>query len=256
MATLQRLSNRQIDEVVRAAAQRRSPATLTLRAERGWTNIRSRIVDLRDGRVRLELVQPSAEESDHDFQLAEKVGVSFKLKHHKHVFTGTVASVDEDRSQDGTALRVVWVCSPTRMHRMQRRAFIRVEVPANRVVRASFWMGGRECEPAGTTRVRPVWFGRITDISAGGFLLWTEDLSAGSFDMGETVGTRISFGTAEEAVYADAQFRHVQDLDGGICVGFQFVGLAQSIEGRRTLQLIGEKAAQFQRECHALHRTG
>ena len=65
-------------------------------------------------------------------------------------------------------------------------------------MRISFWLGGQDSEPVGTTPDRPVWSGRITDISAGGFqTLVTSDVAM-AIDLGDTVGLRITFGAGEE----------------------------------------------------------
>lgn len=255
MATLQHLSNRQIDEVIRAAAERQVPATVTIRVESGWANIRARLIDIRNGHVWLELPDSANGEAIPSFQPADKAGVSFKLKHHKHIFTGTVAGTETARLADGRDARVLSVCSPTKMHRMQRRAFLRVPVPANRVVRASFWMGGCESEPATGSPEHPIWTGRVVNISAGGFQVLSEDGAGEALDIGETVGVRISFGAGEQTAFADAQFRHHQIVDGDVHVGFQFVGLTQSTQGRRILQMMGDRASRFHRENTAAERA-
>lgn len=248
MATLQNLTNQQIDEVLGAAAGRQVPATITVRDEDGWTSLRTRFVALRQGHVLLELFAPEPGEQPHEFRQADKVGVSFKLKHHKHVFTGTVAEVASQRLEDGSAGTVLHVCSPTRMQRMQRRAFNRTDVPPNRVVRAAFWLGGLENEPAGTTPDQPVWSGRVVNISAGGLQLTSQQRLGDAVSAGDIVGVRISFGVGEQNVYADAQFRHALEEDGTTHLGFQFIGLGLTPQSREALQIIGTKASQFQRE--------
>ena len=255
MATLQSVGNQQINEVLGAACQRRLPATLTVRTDCGWANYRSRLLATQGGHVWLEMPSAQPDQPPREFQPADKVGVSFKLKHHKHIFTGTVARTDWEVLDDGSRAQVLRVCSPTKMHRMQRRAFFRADVPPNRVVRVSFWMGGRDAEPAGTTPGRPVWSGRVANLSAGGFQVVTEDDVVGCLDVGETVGVRIIFGAGEETAYADAQFRHTDDVNGDLYLGFQFVGLAQTTEGRSTLQLIGNKASMYQRERPTVQRV-
>jgi c-di-GMP-binding flagellar brake protein YcgR len=254
MATLQHLTIRQIDEVIRSACQRQMPATITVRTAGRWSNLHARMVGVRDGHLLLELAQPEGDGRVHEFQPADRAGISFKLKHHKHIFTATVAAVEAGRCADGTDVRVLQACIPTKMLRMQRRAFLRAAVPANRVVRASYWVGGREFEPTSGSEDQPVWSGRVMDISAGGFQMTSADGGNDALEIGETVGVRISFGAGEETVYADAQFRHRQETDGDIHLGFQFVGLAQTPEGRRALQQIGGRAAQFHRETSAAQR--
>jgi c-di-GMP-binding flagellar brake protein YcgR len=248
MATLQYLDNRQIDEVIRAAVQRQVPLSITVQQAGGWATLHSRMVDVRDGHLWLGYPQVDAGQTPMEFSPADKIGISFKLKHHKHIFTGIVAGEAAVPAEEGLSERIIVVCSPTRMHRMQRRSFLRVDVPPNRVVRVAFWLGGQDAEPTKSNPDRPVWFGRVTNLSAGGFQASCGDEGPSLLDSGETVGVRISFGAAEETVRADAQFRHVVEADGQAHVGFQFVGLAQSSEGRRALQMIGNKTAQFHRE--------
>jgi len=255
MATLQQLTGRQVDEALAAAVERQTPATLTIRAGRAWANFHSRILALRDGHLWLEL--PTADEDGGPswpaFAPADKVGVAFKLKHHKHIFTATVAGMEV--GSGGKADAELKLCSPARMHRMQRRAFVRADVPPQRVVRASFWLGGLEAEPAGTTPENPVWTGRVLNISAGGFQLSLGGAAPKDMEPGDSVGVRISFGAGEETVYAEAQFRHIQRANGEAHLGFQFVALAQTPEGKHALELIGTKAAEFQRQLAAQARA-
>jgi c-di-GMP-binding flagellar brake protein YcgR len=248
MATLQYLDNRQIDEVLRTAVQRQAPLSITVAQADGWATLHSRMVLLRDGHLWLDYPQADADVAPRQFSPADKIGISFKLKHHKHIFTGVVAGEAAMPAQEGLSGRILVVCSPTKMHRMQRRAFLRVDVPANRVVRVAFWLGGQEAEPTKTNPERPVWFGRVTNLSAGGFQASCDDEGPKLLESGETVGVRISFGAADQTVRADAQFRHLVESDGQAHVGFQFVGLAQTAEGRQALQMIGNKTAQFHRE--------
>jgi c-di-GMP-binding flagellar brake protein YcgR len=254
MATLQYLSNRQINEAIRGAAEKSVPVTITVRLEEGWASYHSRLLGLDAGHLLLELPQLEQGQPLHDFQPAERAGVSFKLKHHKHVFTGTVAGTEVTCLDDGAELPILRVCSPTKMHRMQRRAFFRAEVPPNRVVRASFWLGGREAEPAGTSPDRPVWSGRVLNLSAGGFQMQIAGNGQTSLEAGENVGVRLIFGAGRETVYADAQFRHVETVGTEMRVGFQFIGLAQTAEGRQALQMIGSKAGEYQRDNAARQR--
>ena len=66
-------------------------------------------------------------------------------------------------------------------------------------------------------------------------------------DVGDSVGVRLSFGSGQESVYANAQLRHVAaEGSGQWSIGFQFVGLTQTAEGRETLKFIGQKVTEFQ----------
>jgi c-di-GMP-binding flagellar brake protein YcgR len=248
MAMLQELDNAQIDQAIDAAAQRNVPVILTIHQDNEWLNLHSRLVQVRSGHVQLALPLGENGQAPHEFVPAEKVGVSFKLKHYKHVFTAVVAGIEQVSLEDGATIPTLSICSPTHMQRIQRRAFLRADVPANRIVRATFWLGGREAEPIGPSEDRPVWFGKVANISAGGFQLRTGCDLADALETGESVGVRISFGAgANESVFSDAQFRHAESCDGGLMLGFQFVGLDQTPAGRQALQTISSKVSEFHR---------
>jgi len=256
MAFLQDLSIEQINEAVASAVERGVPATITIRSPAGWLKLRSRVMAIKDSHL---LVQaPTIGQGDQAYPLApaDKVGLSFKLKHHKHMCVVTVAGTASLIDEQGNTLSVLCLCLPSRMQRLQRRAYIRAEVPANRVVRASFWLGGIESEPAGTSPDRPVWSGRVTNISAGGFQLCTEDQACEWLEIGDIVGVRLVFGTGQETIFVDAQFRHAEaasadpDQPDGqkAMLGFQFVGLGHSAEGKAAMKMISAKVGEFQRE--------
>jgi len=257
MATLQELGNRQINQVIRSAVERQVPATATLRSNGGWLNLHSRFLAIRGEHLLIALPAAEGDTGPRVFAPADKINLSFKLKHHKHLFTATVVATEffADGGQDG--MQVLCICWPTRMQRLQRRVFLRVAVPPNRIVRCSFWLGGCEAEPAGTSPDRPVWSGRVTNLSAGGFQMVTTPDPLELLDVGDTVGVRLVFGAGHSAVFADAQFRHGDIQDGHGVLGFQFLGLAQSEGGRQALDVLAAKVSEFQRmEEHAASRRG
>jgi c-di-GMP-binding flagellar brake protein YcgR len=241
MSSIQELSNQQMDEAVAEAVDRRVPVVVTVQKGRTWQIIPARALALRDLHLLLELSSAGGA-APWEFAPAEKVGVSFKLKHHKHIFTATVVGLEE-----GKAGGVLAVCRPSRMQRLQRRAYIRAEVPANRIVRASFWLGGQTAEPTGASPTTPVWSGRVVNISAGGFQLHVDTAAAGDVEIGDMVGVRIVFGMGEQAVYADAEVRHIEPLGPKAMVGFRFLGLDQTHDGRGGLQIIATKVAEYER---------
>jgi c-di-GMP-binding flagellar brake protein YcgR len=255
MSALQELTISQINQTLKAAAERHVPVTVTIRQGGSWANLRSRLLAVRNGRLLLE--QPAAENGapPREFAPADRLSASFKLKHHKHVFCATVAGVAPLALDDGSTMPALSVVAPTRMQRLQRRSFTRAAVPPGRIVRASFWLGGRGAEPAGATPDRPVWSGSVTDLSAGGFMVRTTAESAKDVEPGDTVGVHIAFGAGDGRVFADATLRHADIQDNAALMGFQFIGLTETPEGREALQIIGRKVSEFQHAAEAVgHR--
>ena len=246
MPTLQDLDARTIDEAVRLAVEKAVPIAACARPDGAWISLRSRFLAVDEQHI---LIEPPAEmegETPYDFSPAEKIGMSFKLKHHKHICSATVAGPDVAERDGGRGAPVLRICWPTRMQRLQRRAFNRAEVPSGMIVRASFWLGGCRAEPAGTSPTTPVWSGAVTNISAGGVLLVCGPEPTSLVEPGDIVGMRLLFGLDSPAVYVDAQYRHVREADGEYQLGFQFIGLGQTQEGREALKRITSKVSEFQ----------
>ena len=253
MPTLQELTHVQVEEALRSAVQKQVPAVATIRSGNGWMNLHTRFLACRGPHLIISMPAAEGDVGPRSFAPADKIGVSFKLKHHKHVFTAVVAAGESYLDGD-TVLPALRLCCPTKMQRLQRRAFLRVNVPDNRIVRGSFWLGGREAEPAGTTPDRPVWQGRVANLSAGGFQLITSPESVAALEVGDLVGVRLVFGAGQEAVYADAQYRHAETQDCQALLGFQFLGLPLTPEGRQTLDILSSRVAEFQRIEEAAER--
>ncbi len=246
MAGLQELDIHQVKETIRDAANRHLPVTVTVRHDERWINLQSRLLDIDPQRIYIQ-IPTNAEGHPWELGPAEKVGVTVKLKHHKYVFVSTVAGPDAFELDDGQKLPVVGLCWPSQMQRLQRRAYYRADVPEGCVIRASMWLGGMQSEPQQMTPDHPVFVGRVTNLSAGGFQFRTADDPGDRLETGYLAGVRIGFGPGQPSVFADAEIRHVAHDNGEIVVGLQFVGLEQTHDGRQILRIIGGKVTELQR---------
>lgn len=247
MAAIQELDNRQMAEALHAAVDKHVPLTVMVRRDDIWLNLRSRFVGLQEGRLLVEPPSPAPGMSPSDLSAGERIGLSFKLKHHKHLFSSTV--VGPGAGEGESPGQVLIVHSPSEMQRLQRRAFLRVDVPKGRIVRAEFWLGGRKGEPVSTSLDRPRWSGRVTNISAGGLRVEAEADPTEILETGDVVGLRLVFGPGEATVYADAQCRHAQARDGKSVMGFQLLGLTETPEGKEALQTILDRVSGFARQA-------
>lgn len=247
MPLIQELNRGQIENCLAEAVRRRVPVSMTCRVRGVWHNLHSGIV--KQGRERLWLRLPDCDDdpADDALKIAEgmMLGMTFKLGHHKHIFNTPVEAVCGVKTDGGETLRAVCVPAPAKMQRIQRRAYYRVEVPRNRSVLATFWHGGQD----GDQSVR--WEGWVTNISAGGFQVRLADRAAPNIGAGDVIGVRIEVGQEFEPILADAQFRQrISDpppTHGVALLGFQFVGLNESLRGRQTLSRIGQIVRGFQR---------
>ena len=248
MATMKELSDSQMDEAVAAAAERRVPLTLTVRLEDGWQILHSRLVALRGEHLLVTMPKCEGDSPATELKPDETVGVSFKFKHHKHIFCTTVLGTESLQDEEGQETRALSLRRPEQMRKLQRRAFTRAPVPRDKIVRASFWSGGLEAEPSQSSPETPVLTGKVVNISAGGVQVACLPEIQGALEPGETVGMHITFGVGEEeAISLDAQFRHIGTGGDQVLLGFRFVGLEQTGKGRQTLQQITYRTAQLAR---------
>ena len=246
MSAFQELRELQIDEAIRTAVDKGIPVTVTVQSEGegSWINLHSRLIARQDQQLLIE--PPTAEQGEPARELSpsDHIGVSFKLKHHKHIFNTVVLGKGWRGGEAGSS-EALAISAPTRMQRLQRRAFQRVDVPPGKIVRGSFWLGGRRAEPKGADPGCPIWAGGVTNISAGGVQMQVDPQVTHVLEVGDVVGLRIVFGAGEAAVYADAQFRHYDDFGDRAVIGFQFVGLAETSEGQHALRIIMDRVQQY-----------
>ena len=245
MSIIQEVGLSQIEQYLCEAIRRQVPVSLTYRVGRTWVNCHSKILKQADDKLWLE--QP-ASDSHPEIKRGLPVGLSFKIKHHKHIFNTVVAAAGQFRFDELPAVRALCIPCPREMQRVQRRAYNRVEVPRNRSVLATFWRSGLGHPPENARNACLTWEGWVTNISAGGFQVRTASQGGPSLEEGDVAGVRIDFGQGYEPVLAEAQLRHQSTDDRGVTmVGFQFIGLNETAAGRQTLRQIGRIVCEFQR---------
>lgn len=246
MALIQELSSSLIRKCLDEAIRRQTPLAMTWRREGQWQNLRTRILQRSEGALWLEL--PSDPSPDgQEPPPHQELGLSFKFKHHKHIFNATIEAIGQFQLDDGQAVRAVRATTPARMHRVQRRAYLRADVPRNRSVLATFRQGWAPTDHPGPDDTSAAWEGWLTNLSAGGFQVRLTH-GAPQLELGDVVNVVIELGQEYQPITAYAQFRQYFTDERDVAYqGFQFVGLNETPRGRKTLQRIGEVVTAFQR---------
>jgi len=243
---MQELDICQIDAAVCDAVEKNIPLTVTFESG-GWVNLRSRFVAVDGDHLLVEIpVDPGG--AAQRLEPAQKVDLSFKLKHHKYLTQARVAGYENPSFDNNIEAETLSLCLPMHMQRIQRRSYSRVSVPVGKVIRVSVWSGGKNCEPTGQS-AKSVWSGSLMDFSAGGFC--ASIAADGSFSLkdGDSVGVRIAFDNARESIYSDAQFRRSDTVGKNLSVSFQFVGLGHTLQGRNTLRAISQQMTRIMRSA-------
>jgi hypothetical protein len=91
----------------------------------------------------------------------------------------------------------------------------------------------------------------VTTIGAGGFQAHASQAATDGLEDGDIVGVRLIFGMGDLAVYADAEMRHHEVCGAKTMIGFRFIGLDQTAEGRAAMQVIAHKVGEYERLAEA-----
>ncbi len=241
------LSPEEARDIVVDAAVRNTPAALTCEREESWRNYPSRFLGVRGSELWLEYPPAQAGLDTPDLRVGQLLGVAFKQRHYKYIACSSIADIGMFEPDEGEKVYGVRIDWPERMQRLQRRAFNRAIVPADRPAFVSLWEGGVANEPPEPLRANLVYTGQLVDFSAGGFRVRLLDARDGGFQVGDLFGAILTFAGASQHLRVDAEFRHAQTDEFGLTMGMQFAGLTQTARGREVLQHIIRIAAEYHR---------
>jgi hypothetical protein len=172
-------------------------------------------------------------------QAGDVVGLTFRRGHKKSLGSALLRAVD--RGAERVRFTTAW---PEQLQQFQRRAFERGVPPRGTVIAVRFW---RE-DPDGDTAFeqREVRHGQIEDLSAGGMRVKTADVN--NLELGATYRCVFAPRVGAPALIVDAALRHRETLpEGRVSLGWQFIGLETTPEGRKALDRLSRIVSQFHR---------
>ncbi len=229
------LGDQQTERILAIAAKRQIPVVITIRCRNQWTSLHSEFLGLEHHMLYVEPPREPGASVPFDLPKHEKVGVAFRIEPHKYTFAAHPGGLDDFNGTKAQAL--LW---PEVVNATDRRVWRRLALPDG-TARAWLWPGGREAEPKNMTPDRPVWSGRLADISVSGFQIVTGVDASRFLEPGDIVGVRLLFDDGSEPMYIDAQFRHAVVGRDIAHLGFQFAGVEQSDESMKTLEAIVDR---------------
>ena len=143
---------------------------------------------------------------------------------------------------DEFLLRIEW---PKNVQQMQRRAFQRATPPESAIIPVRFWQTKSNDEAATNDR-SSMRHGQLVDMSAGGMRIKTADLD--NIELEGAYRCVLTPHPGSSPLVFDARLRHRESTNHGrAALGFQFVGLEVTAEGRKTLTRIARLVNQYQR---------
>lgn len=224
-----------LDEAIRDA----SPVAITHRTTEGWKSFKGRLSSGNHLDREFAVVFPSQADNDSLSQVrsSDTIGISFRVGHRKCVLSTQILGIRQEPR--GWVLRARW---PESMQQLQRRVFERASLPRGTVIAMRFWIEGN----SGANDERQVKHGQLEDISAGGMRIKVSDTA--DVTCGAVYRCVFSPRPGAPAFVLDATLRHREIGDKGrFSLGFQFIGLETTPEGRKTLDRLAHLVSQFHR---------
>ena len=263
MSQLMDVKHQRRDEILCQAAERQVQAVISHRLDNGWTTYKSRILqaDAAEGFVILQHPEPGPGQAPPELAPGEQIGVSFRRGHKKCLCSAHIELLTSFKLSDGQAVAALQIPWPEELQEIQRRVYYRAEVPAGRRIEVAVWDGGILDRNQAELRDAPHHTGLLLDISGGGCRVSFEPSRDPQLQSGDTIGIRFQPDPRSEPIFLDAVFRHVEDnTRSNLALGFQFVGLETTSQGRQMLQALSRVVSTFlridaRRKQHRLHRN-
>jgi len=269
------LHEEQSEKVIHTVIREKTPAIMSYSSRGKWHVAKVVLVDLCDGKLKIESLQSNKKQYPINIQMDQPVGISFKHNFGKFVFDTTVINLEP--SSDINSGGTVVLASPETIKVVERRSYYRVEVPDSLKIKVLLWHRSAKHDStkymdSKQNQMCEYCQGRLIDISAGGAQLiapFNDDDTCSESDMnnsesdnsmissienmnfkkGQFVGLRFTPMPYETPLTLSAQIRSVLPTEDGesMSIGLQIVGLEASPEGHQVLsRLVGVVGKYYQ----------
>ncbi len=228
--------------------QRHQRAALTHRSQRGWRMFKGALAagSAEANSVTVELLPDGPHGGPTGIEPGETVGVTFRSGHKKCMFSAQVLSRTKDGETD--LLTLSW---PTALKQLQRRAFERETIPRSEVIPVRFWPDNEAEQDERSPR--NVHHGQLENLSAGGMSVKASELL--ELEQGTVYRCVFAPSQGAQALVVHAKLRHHEAIDRGrASLGFQFIGLEMTSEGRRAVSRIARIVATYQKRRQSRRR--
>lgn len=240
MSLSHRLRGERMDELLHQAIDERAIVQLTQRTDDGWRSFHANFISgaRREGRLYISAPEAARGAAAASAPIGESVGVAFRLGHKKCLCSTTLHAVTPYNPHAPFYLQ--W---PAEMELLRRRVYERAAPPPGRVIAVRMWVSGT---PQAGRGDRSAHYGELEDISAGGMRVSVGDAS--TIREGVTYSCLITPAAGAQPLVLEALPRHREATNGGRTkLGFQFIGLEATAEGRKTLSRLARLVTEFQR---------
>lgn len=240
--------------VLKWAAERKVPATVSIKCDENWSVLKSHFLRLDEESGVFQIAYPSGDgEAPVETAPGQQLGIAFRRGHKKCLFTTSVVMRRRECIPDLGEVETVVLRCPDRIREVQRRAYQRVTVPPEVFIAIKLWEGGA---PTSHEPSWPICSGRIGNASVGGVLVDVREDQNPRLTIGDLVGVEITVSPGKPPLIVEAQYRHsAVAASGRLGLGFQFVGLEHELPGRASLSELTGFVRGLQRDVSRRDRS-
>lgn len=241
------LSRTENAEIVEFAVRDGALAVVSFWHGDEWRSFKSRFLE-RDANRRFFVLDCQDLEESAQLALGQYVGISFRYRSRKIMFTTVLEARGKFVLRDNTTVAAARYRWPDCLTELQRRAYYRTPIPAGVSVLTSLWSGGRNARNVAQAKPLAVLAGEAQDLSCGGMLVHLNTDAAPNWPEDHTIGIELHLPDGRPPMIVDGLYRGARmEASNRLSAAVQFVGMEMSDEGRVSLQRLARCVQRLHR---------
>ena len=227
--------------LLETALLKRLPLTITNKdVENNWQVYKSHILSIQGRRMVIAMPSPHTNSAPMEPAQGQEIAATFKKGYNKCLFVTRIISQGRTELEPGNFIPSVTLYMPEQVEKIQRRAYERTDVPKGEPIPVTFWS---------TSESDQKFHGQLLNLSAGGIGVSAAGDQVPRFIDDQQCQVQFVPLPGQEPILALARFRHVGDPDenDSARLGFQFIALEATEEGRNLLRRIGRVVTIYDR---------
>ena len=230
---------RETQNLLHTALMKKMPLTITKKHGDDWEMYKSHIISIQGHRMVITLPFGREDQPPMEPGKGQELAITFKKGYNKCLFTSRIISQSRTEIDPGNYIDTLVIYVPEQIEKIQRRVYERTSVPEGETITVKFWaVHGSDKKYSGI----------LTDLSGGG--IGVEVKADVDPDVQSEEHCTVQFVPlpGHEPIITTAIYRHITNPENGQrTIGFQFIGLENTEQGRMILRRIGRVITIYDR---------
>ena len=230
---------KETQNLLHTALMKKMPLAITKKQGEDWEMYKSHIISIQGHRMVISMPEAREGQVPMDADKGQELALSFKKGYNKCLFTSRIISSGRTETDPGKFTETLMIYIPEQVEKIQRRVYERTMVPEGDLISVNFW-------PVNDSKNR--YTGELTDLSGGGVGVNVKKEVIPTIESEQHCTVQFVPLPGHEPIMATAIYRHISEPEDTIRkIGFQFIGLETSEQGRMILRRIGRVVTIYDR---------